>query len=605
MDHSCISNMIHVSKIRNGGKGQVVDLEQKRCAAVTKTSAHDDDNKKELLDAQEDIRRLLVQKQALIDRSDILETMLNNERRSNIANKELHNKLLVSAKEQVASEKDLIICGLKDEISSIKRLYDEVASSVHEFDFENKIVVAMGKKHQEEKRELITQCVELDSKVKKIVREKEKMNKAHNKVIKEMDKKYEADKAQLTNELKELRNELFRVKSSEANILSELSSVKKTNTEVISKIQQLESDKESARIRSDAIVSAMEKTHEKDREQQERMVQELSNELSKVKESNTELILNLKNLKLDKESARISSDAIMSVMEETYEKDREQQERKVQELSNELSKVKESNTELISKIQDLEFDKESARMSSNVMISVIEETYEKDREQQERMSQELRNELASVKKSSTELIKQIQDLELDNECARISFDAVISALEENYEIDQEQYRKEVQNLQDIVKEKEELDKKQMMKLDALETELERMKNESAASKANDNAEIGTLKNELQRVNSNCSQLCNELVEEKRNRLANIIALTSDINEMKKKNSALQEEKELSNEELRNIKRELQNEKANKSQAEELVALLNNKVSQQEEEINELTVRLQRKRGLRGLISCCF
>ena len=312
---------------------------------------------------------------------------------------------------------------------------------------------------------------------------------------------------------------------------------------------------------------------------------------------------------LDQEQKRCASltktSTVLSALEEAYEKDREQKERMIKELSSELSSVKESNRELISKIRNLEQDKESARISSDAIVSAMGETYEKDREQLERKVQELSNELSSVTKSNTELIKQIQDLEIDNECARISSDAVISALEENCEIDQEQYRKEVQNLQDIVKEMEESNEEQMMKLDAREIELERMKNESAASKANDNAEIATLKNELQRVNSNCSQLRNDLVEEKRNRLANIMVLTSDINEMKKKNFTLQEEKELSNEELKNIKRELQNEKANKSKAEEFVALLNNKVSQQIEEINELTARFQRKRGLRGLISCCF
>ena len=52
------------------------------------------------------------------------------------------------------------------------------------------------------------------------------------------------------------------------------------------------------------------------------MVRELKNELYCVKESNTELILKIQELELDKESARISNDAIMSAMEKTYKKDR-------------------------------------------------------------------------------------------------------------------------------------------------------------------------------------------------------------------------------------------------------------------------------------------
>ena len=419
----------------------------------------------------------------------------------------------------------------------------------------------------------------------------EQDNISHKAVLNALEETYEKDCEQQKRMVQELRKEL--------------SCVKESNTELISKIEELELDKESARIRSNTIMSAMEETYEKEREQHERMVKELSDDVSKLKESKTELILKIQDLELDKESARISNDAIMSAMEETYETDREQQERMVKELSNKLSKVKDSNTELILKIQDLEREKESARISSNAIMSAMEETYEKDHEQQERIAQELRNEVASIKKSNAELVKQIQDLEIDHECARISFDAIISALEENYEIDQEQYRKEVQNLQNIVKENQELNKKQRMKIEALETELESMTNESAASKANHDAEIATLKNELERVKSNCSQLCIELVEEKRKKHANIIALTSDIDEMKKKNSTLQEEKELSKELLRNIKRELQNEKANKLKAQEFVALLNNKVSQQIEEIHELTVRMRKKRGLRGLISCCF
>ena len=88
----------------------------------------------------------------------------------------------------------------------------------------------------------------------------------------------------------------------------------------------------------------------------------------------------------------------------------------------------------------------------------------------------------------------------------------------------------MQNIHNIAKEKGDLNKKQIMKVEAL-----------AASKANDNAEIATLKNELERVKSNCSKVCNELVEEKRNRLANIIALTHNINEMKTKNSIMQQD----------------------------------------------------------------
>ena len=59
-------------------------------------------------------------------------------------------------------------------------------------------------------------------------------------------------------------------------------------------------------------------------------------------------------------------------------------------------------------MEDIECDKESVRISSIAIMSVMEETFEKDHEEQERMVLELRNELASFKKSNTERIKQIQ-----------------------------------------------------------------------------------------------------------------------------------------------------------------------------------------------------
>ena len=562
--------MLLVSTIRNGGEGRVLGQEQKGCAALTKTSTKNDNNN-ELLDAQEDMSH------------------------------------------KCCEQKERMVKELSNELSSLKESNTELISMI--------------------------QDLELD---------KESARISSNAIMSAMEETYEKEREQQERIVKELSDEVSKLKES--------------NTELILKIQDLELDIESARISSNAIMSAMEETYEKEREKHERMVQEFSNKLSSVQESNKELILKTQDLELDKESARISSNAIMSAMEETYEKELEQHERIVIELSDEISKLKESNTELILKIQDLELDKESARISNNVIMSGMEETYEKDRKKQDRIVQELRNELSRVKESNTEFISKIRELQLDKESARLSNDAIMSAIQENYETDQEQtakeveeltnqllgakksitqlnsnikdlelcietsrishdavingieehfeegedyHRAEVQLLQDIIRERGELLTVLIAQFEATEAELRRTRNELAASKETYDAEIATLKNELERQKSNYFNVYNCLVEETCNRLKSVKELKSIFDEFKKNSDALEEERALSDEEFENIQGELKIEKRNRSKAEELVVLLTNKVTQKDEEINELTARLRRKRGLRGLISCCF
>ena len=115
--------------------------------------------------------------------------------------------------------------------------------------------------------------------------------------------------------------------------------------------------------------------------------------------------------------------------------------------------VKKTNRELVSTLQGLELGKESARISYNATISAMEDNYEEIQKQTEKEVQELRNELSSVKKSSKGFVLKIQNLEIDKESARMSYDAVITAFEENCDIYQQQYENEVQSLKDIVKQK--------------------------------------------------------------------------------------------------------------------------------------------------------
>eukprot|EP00112_Aurelia_sp_Birch-Aquarium-sp1_P012118 Seg2546.2 transcript_id=Seg2546.2/GoldUCD/mRNA.D3Y31 product="hypothetical protein" protein_id=Seg2546.2/GoldUCD/D3Y31 len=194
----------------------------------------------------------------------------------------------------------------------------------------------------------------------------------------------------------------------------------------------------------------------------------------------------------------------------------------VSELKEQISCIKNSYDDAV---QSLVLDKESARISHDAIMNATVETYEEDREQREKMVQELSNDLFRVKETNTELISKIQDLEFDEKCARITNNAIMNAVEQTYEKDCEQHERMIQELKNI------------------------------------------------------------------------------IDELKKKNAIMQQEKEISDEQLKDIKGELENETINKSKAEEFVELLSTKVSQQEEEINELTARLRRKRGLRGLISC--
>ena len=542
--------MLLVSKIRNGGEGRVLDQEQNKCASLTKTSTHNDNNE-ELLDAQEDIS---------------------------------HKALLTAFEdtyEKDREQKERMVKEFSNELSSLKESNTELILKI--------------------------QDLELD---------KESARISNYAIMSAIEKTYEKDCEQQKRMVQELNNEL--------------SSLKESNTELILKIRDLELDKESARISNDAIMSAMEATYEKEREQQKRMVQDLSNKLSSVRESNKELVSKIQDLELDKESARISSNAIIGAMEETYEKEREQQERIVKELSDEVSKLKESNTEPILKIQDLELDIESTRISSNAIMSAMEETYEKEREKQDRIVQELRNELSSVKESNTEFISKIHELQLDKESARLSNDAIMSAIQENYETDQEQTRKEVEELtnqllgakksiiqlnsnikdlelcietsrishdavingieehfeegeeyhraevqllQDIIRERGELLTVLIAQFETTEAELRRTRNELAASKETYDAEIATLKNELERQKSNYFNVYNCLVEETSNRLKSVKELKSIFNEFKKYSEALEEERALSDEEFENIQGELEHEKRNRSKAEELVVLL--------------------------------
>ena len=238
-------------------------------------------------------------------------------------------------------------------------------------------------------------------------------------------------------------------------------------------------------------------------------------------------------------------------------------------------------------------------------MSAIQEIYETEKEQTDKEAEELTDELLGTKKSITELNSKIKELELSNEASRVSHDTAINAMEEHYETDEEYHREEVGILLDVKRERRELLTALIAQFEATETELRRTRNELTASKATYDAEIATLKNELERQKSDYCNVYNSLVEETCNRLKSVKELMSIFDEFKKNTEALEEERALSDEEFESIQGELEDEKRNRSKAEELVVFLRTKVSQQEEEINELTVRLRRKRGLRGLISCCF
>ena len=422
-DHGCISSMLLSKMSKHDYEEYFLNLLQRMDAAIGDSHSNVDNHIEldDMLRAQQEVHRLSAKHQASKVQSNYFEAKFKNERIDHLSSEKMYIESIVVSKEQVAIEKDSNIREPQDQLRNVhkleeaavdqrisKILVEEKKRQMDEF-VENERL-HMEKLHSairdiaEEKDFIIFELKEKISCIKSsrdemantVELEKQCMSKANNEVLIAMEKEHAAEKEQLLTEVEELRNELSDVKASG----EELAKAK----------QSLEVETKSVRMSYNAVLSALEETYEKDREQQERMIQELSNELSKVKESNTDFILNIQNLELDKESARISNDAIISAVEGTYEKFREQQERMVQELSNELSKVKESNTELILKIEELELGKESARISSDAIMSAMETTYEKDCEQQDRIVQELSNEVSSVKESNKELILKIEEL---------------------------------------------------------------------------------------------------------------------------------------------------------------------------------------------------
>eukprot|EP00112_Aurelia_sp_Birch-Aquarium-sp1_P010879 Seg2302.1 transcript_id=Seg2302.1/GoldUCD/mRNA.D3Y31 product="hypothetical protein" protein_id=Seg2302.1/GoldUCD/D3Y31 len=156
---------------------------------------------------------------------------------------------------------------------------------------------------------------------------------------------------------------------------------------------------------------------------------------------------------------------------------------------------------------------------------------------------ELKEQISCIKTSYDDAV---QSLVVDQESIRISNDAIMSAMKETYEEDQ------------------------------------------SARITND-----AIMSAMEQTYEKDRQQQERMVQE----LKNII------DELKKKNAIMQQQKEFSDKQLKDITEEFENEKPHKSKAEEFIQLLSTKVSQQCEEINELTARLRRKRGLRGLISC--
>lgn len=77
----------------------------------------------------------------------------------------------------------------------------------------SEILVAMGKKHEEERAKLVTQEVELVSKVQRLEFETETMSTAHYELVVRIEKKHETEQAKPIKEREDLTNELSYVKA--------------------------------------------------------------------------------------------------------------------------------------------------------------------------------------------------------------------------------------------------------------------------------------------------------------------------------------------------------------------------------------------------------
>ena len=214
-----------------------------------------------------------------------------------------------------------------------------------------------------------------------------------------------------------------------------------------------------------------------------------------------------------------------------------------------------------------------------------------------------------------------EELELDKLSSKLSYDAILQGLKDNFELKMTDHQKEVQQMELKVKEEKTLREEEQAKVKALEEELNQIRLESKALKESQNAEIEKLREAVLEIGSRYSKSQDDYNEETKRVKTTLKACAVKMKEFINANTGLKDENNILRARLTQLIDKLNNEtsvlrdqlasygdKLDKEVKirkglEERNAELYTRLQEQEDVISELQAKKRRKKGWRRFIFC--
>ena len=213
------------------------------------------------------------------------------------------------------------------------------------------------------------------------------------------------------------------------------------------------------------------------------------------------------------------------------------------------------------------------------------------------------------------------ELELDKLSSKLSYDAILQGLKDNFELKMTDHQMEVQQMELKVKEEKTLREEEQAKVRALVEELNQIRLESKALKESQNAEIEKLREAVLEMGSRYSKSQDDYNEETKRVKTTLKACSIKMKALINANTVLKDENNFLRERLTQFSDKLNNEtsvlrdqlashgdKLDKEVKireglEERNAELYTRLQEQENVISELQAKKRRKKGWRRFIFC--